>query len=96
MFVAQALKPDRSCQGIVNDAVVNRLNHGLPQCSTITGGYCKARKRLPLELVSKYTLPGRTFSRSYGANLPSSLKRLRILILPTCVGLRYGLNITEA
>ena len=28
--------------------------------------------------------------------LPSSLKRLRILILPTCVGLRYGLFITEA
>ena len=35
-----------------------------------------------------------TFSRSYGVNaeflLLSSLKRLRIFILPTCVGLRYG------
>jgi len=28
--------------------------------------------------------------------LQSSLKRLRILILPTCVGLRYGFNLTEA
>ena len=28
--------------------------------------------------------------------LPSSLKRLRILILPTCVGLRYGSIQTEA
>ena len=28
--------------------------------------------------------------------LLSSLKRLRILILPTCVGLRYGLHSTEA
>src|SRR5688572_26231858 len=27
---------------------------------------------------------------------PSSLKRLRILILPTCVGLRYGQAWTEA
>src|SRR6202008_4086902 len=36
-------------------------------------------------------LQGRTLSRSYGTNLPSSLKRLRILISPTCVGLRYGL-----
>ena len=34
MFMAQALKPDRSCQGIVNDAAVRRLLHGLPPCST--------------------------------------------------------------
>lgn len=39
MFMAQALKPDRSCQGIVNDAAVNRMLHGLPPCSTKTGGY---------------------------------------------------------
>lgn len=52
MFLAQALKPDRSCQNIVNDAAVKRLTHGLPQCSTKTGGYCKARQRLPLEMVS--------------------------------------------
>src|ERR1039457_1197141 len=51
MFLAQALKPDRSCQGIVNDAAVKRLIHGLPQCSTNTGAYCKARQRLPLEMV---------------------------------------------
>jgi hypothetical protein len=36
MFLAQALKPDRSCQNIVNDAAVKRLTHGLPQCSTKT------------------------------------------------------------
>ena len=41
MFLAQALKPDRSCQGIVNDAAVKRLLHGLPRCSTRTGAYCK-------------------------------------------------------
>ena len=28
--------------------------------------------------------------------LLSSLKRLRIFILPTCVGLRYGQSVTEA
>lgn len=53
MFLAQALKPDRSCQGIVNDAAVKRLIHGLPQCSTNTGAYCKARQRLPLEMVTE-------------------------------------------
>jgi hypothetical protein len=52
MFLAQALKPDRSCQGIVNDAAVKRLLYGLPTCSTKTGGYCKARQRLPLDMVS--------------------------------------------
>lgn len=53
MFLAQALNADRSCQNIVNDVAVKRLTHGLPQCSTRTGGYCKARKRLPLEMVSR-------------------------------------------
>ena len=53
MFLAQALKPDRSCQNIVNDAAVKRLTGGLPQCSTNTGAYCKARQRLPLEMLSK-------------------------------------------
>ena len=52
MFLAQAMKPDRSCQGIVDDAAVKRLVHGLAHCSTNTGTYCKARKRLPLETVT--------------------------------------------
>ena len=52
MFMAQALKPDRSCQSVVNEAAVLRARHGLPSCSTKTGGYCKARRRLPLEMVS--------------------------------------------
>ena len=52
MFMAQAMKQDRSCQGIVDDVAVKRLLHGLPLCSTKTGAYCKARQRLPLEMVS--------------------------------------------
>lgn len=52
MFMAQALKPDRSCQGIVDDVAVKRLLHGLPLCSTRTGAYCKARQRLPLDMVA--------------------------------------------
>lgn len=52
MFMAQAMKPDRSCQGIVDDVAVKRLLHGLPLCSTKTGAYCKARQRLPVEMVS--------------------------------------------
>lgn len=56
MFMAQAFKPDRSCQGIVDDVAVQRLLHGLPLCSTKTGAYCKARQRLPLEMVSKLAI----------------------------------------
>lgn len=55
MFMAQALKPDRSCQGIVDDVAVKRLLHGLPLCSTKTGAYCKARQRPPLKMVSAMT-----------------------------------------
>ena len=55
MFVAQALSADRSCQHVVNQAAVQRLVTGLPICSTNTGGYCQARQRLPLEMVSGLT-----------------------------------------
>lgn len=55
MFLAQALNTDRSCQKAVNDAAVKRWSGGLPQCSTHTGGYCHARQRLPVEMVSTLT-----------------------------------------
>ncbi|NNE63330.1 MAG: IS4 family transposase [Gammaproteobacteria bacterium] len=55
MFVAQALNADRSCQNIVNQAAIQRLSGGLPTCSTHTGGYCRARRRLPLALISEMT-----------------------------------------
>lgn len=52
MFLAQALSADGSCQNVVNDTAVNRITRGLPRCSTHTGAYCRARQRLPLELLS--------------------------------------------
>jgi hypothetical protein len=52
MFLAQALSADRSCQKAVNEAAVKRLVAGLPPCSTHTGAYCKARQRLPVDMVS--------------------------------------------
>lgn len=52
MFVSQALHADRSCQQVVNQAAVQRLVSGLPVCSTHTGGYCRARQRLPLDLIA--------------------------------------------
>ncbi len=52
MFMAQALSADRSCQKAVNDMAVKQLLGGLKPCSTHTGGYCQARQRLPVEMVS--------------------------------------------
>lgn len=55
MFLAQVMSADRSCQQAVNRAAVTRVISCLPTCSTHTGGYCRARQRLPLELVAELT-----------------------------------------
>jgi hypothetical protein len=58
MFLAQAMSADRSCQKAVDEAAIKRLSGGLPRCSTHTGAYCRARQRLPVEMVA--TLVRRT------------------------------------
>ena len=55
MFLTQAMSADRSCQNIVNQTAVHRYAGGLSAGSTFTGGYCRARQRLPLEMVSQLT-----------------------------------------
>lgn len=52
MFLAQVLSADGSCQQVVNDAMVKRVIGGMKPGSTDTGGYCKARARLPVSMVS--------------------------------------------
>ncbi|MEK9142158.1 MAG: IS4 family transposase [Nitrospirota bacterium] len=52
MLLAQALSADRSCQKAVNDTAIKRVAGGLPRCSTHTGAYCRARQRLPTEMIS--------------------------------------------
>jgi len=59
MFLAQALNADRSCQKAVNEAAVRRTLGALPRCSTHTGAYCRARGRLPIQMV-------RTLARQSG------------------------------
>jgi hypothetical protein len=55
MFMRQTLEADRSCQKAVNGWVAQRQADGLSACSTHTGAYCKARQRLPVEMVSGLT-----------------------------------------
>lgn len=52
LFMGQALSTDRSCQKAVNELASKRLQENRQPCSTHTGGYCRARQRLPIELVS--------------------------------------------
>ena len=52
MFMQQVLQTDGSCQKAVNGWAAQRAAEGLSPCSVRTGGYCRARQRLPLTLVS--------------------------------------------
>ena len=55
MFLAQALSADGSCRWTVDQAATFRVLAQLPCCSTATGGYCRARARLPLALIQQLT-----------------------------------------
>lgn len=51
MFLTQAMSADRSCQHIVNQAAVLSLSQHQNPVSTRTGAYCKARQKLPVDMV---------------------------------------------
>jgi Transposase DDE domain len=55
MFTRQALDADGSCQKAVNSWAAQRSAEGLSVQSVRTGGYCKARERLPVSMVSGLT-----------------------------------------
>ena len=69
MFVAQVLSQDRSCQNIANQAIAKSLVSSLTPCSSSTGGYCKARQRLPVELPQTLA---RFIGQSLEQEIPSS------------------------
>jgi hypothetical protein len=47
VFLGQVLSDDHSCRGAVARLLAWRGSRGLPECSPDSGGYCKARRRLP-------------------------------------------------
>ena len=55
MFMKQALNEDRSCQRAVNDWAAQRVAEGLSVHSVSTGAYCRARARLPLQMMIALT-----------------------------------------
>jgi hypothetical protein len=52
-FIGQVLDPDHSCRKALARIQVHLARMGGPTISTDTGGYCKARKRLPEGLFSR-------------------------------------------
>ncbi len=52
MFMGQVLEADGSCQKAVDSWAAQRAADGLSVQSVNTGAYCKARQRLPIEMVS--------------------------------------------
>lgn len=55
MFIKQALEEDRSCQRAVNGWAAQRAAEGLSVQSVSTGAYCRARGRVPLEMLVALT-----------------------------------------
>jgi len=80
MFLAQSMSADRSCQNIVNQTALQRLAGGLAPGSSHTGGYCRARQRLPLAMISHLT---RELGRQIDEKVPDAWhwqgRRVRII-----------------
>lgn len=52
VFLGQVLSTDHSCRDAVARLIVHRVSQGLRPCSSLTGAYCQARKRLPEQFFS--------------------------------------------
>jgi hypothetical protein len=63
-FIGQVLDPDQSCNQALARIQSYRLQVGLKPVSTDTGGYCKARQRLPEQLFERlFQRTGRTLTQ---------------------------------
>ena len=59
VFLGQVLSADHSCRNAVARLIVHRVSQGLSACSSRTGAYCQARKRLPEQFFSTIARIGR-------------------------------------
>ena len=53
VFLGQVLSADHSCRAAVARLVAHRISQGQTPCSSETGAYCQARKRMPEEFFSE-------------------------------------------
>ena len=52
VFVGQVISADHSCRAAVSRLLSHRISNGQSPCSSETGAYCRARKRLPEEFFA--------------------------------------------
>lgn len=57
VFLSQVLSQDHSCRAAVARLIAHRVSRGQGPCSSETGAYCQARKRLPEEFFSDVAHP---------------------------------------
>jgi hypothetical protein len=68
VFLGQVLNADQSCRAAVARLIAHRAAAGLPPCSSETGAYCQARKRLPERFFA-------AVARLVGRNLDAQVDR---------------------
>jgi hypothetical protein len=68
VFLGQALAADQSCRAAVARLIAHRVAQGLQPCSSETGAYCQARKRLPERFFA-------AVARLVGRNLDARVDR---------------------
>src|ERR1700722_7901347 len=67
-WLSQTLDPDGSCRAAVARFLAWRVSRRLPACSADTGGYCRARDRLPEPVL-------RLLTRDTGRNLQAKAQQ---------------------
>jgi Transposase DDE domain len=68
VFLGQVLNADQSCRAAVARLIADRVSRGLEPCSSETGAYCQARRRLPERFFS-------AVARLVGRNLDARVDR---------------------
>ncbi len=68
VFLGQVLSVDHSCRSAVARLVAHRVSRGLTPCSSKTGAYCRARKRLPEKFLA-------TIARIVGRQLTDQVEQ---------------------
>ena len=68
VFLGQVLNADQSCRAAVARLIADRVSRGLEPCSSETGAYCQARRRLPEGFFS-------AVARLVGRNLDAQVDR---------------------
>jgi IS4 transposase len=79
-FLGQVLNAQRSCRRAVSGVVAHRATTGQPAASADTGGYCKARQRLPVGACTRLVRQtGTALEQEAGAAWRWQGRRVRVV-----------------